>query len=1667
MAIISTVSKMKSPNVVDSLTSTVVNWSKGPNIYRNYSSQPAALTFTNVAYSQEISLNIFNSVAQAITLSFPTSIVWVKGDNFHSVGPSQKTVIKFKSDAGVIRAEIQGTQVRTPEVDPNNSSDTIKNVDNFFMNEPTEGSFNVSNWEKISGTGNLTYDNSFSLNGMGRGSYAVDNTCYYRFKKYIPVSINSGIGGFIYHIKDTGTATLSVGFESYDKDYNRAGGGSISDRYFLLNGHACTTDLAYDSDICYGENKINLTTQGSGTVNALKALNFLPTDVSIDGSTFNKSAHGFVLNDIVKIYATVLPSPLSSGTSYYVVNPTVSTFQLSAAPSGAPITLTNNGSGTTTFYKQVFTFTTTDVSFGDATGTVTITGHGLSAGTAIRFTTSGTLPSPLSNVTTYYVTNPAPNTFQISTTYPVVSPVSLSTSGAGTQYLYAQSFTFSPSDVTIAGNIFTIQNHGLAGNLPVKFYSSGTLPSGLSIGTTYYVINLTLNTFQVSSTAGPGAPNTISNAGNGTHSLMAQAFTFNPADVTITGNTFTIPSHGLANDTPVRLISTGTLPSGLSTYTTYYVVNQATNTFQLSGSIGGGAILLSNNGSGTQYFTKQDLTFNPADVTYQGSTFNIPSHGFINDNVVRFSGINPAPLNAGQNYYIANKTNDTFQVSTSSGGVGIQTLTDVGSYGGLGWSNTGLTLPGNLSSSQSVIIDDYVYLFGGQSAGVATNVIYRALTSTPTTWVNTGSVLPSNLEYSQSAVIGNYVYLFGGFTGALATNAIYRAPISNPTSGWVNTGSVLPAGLYGSQLAVIGSYVYLFGGIDPNGSDTSIIYRASTSDPLTWASVGNLPSPAYGSQLAVIGSYVYLFGGSYNTIYRASTSDPLTWSNVGSLPVYSYFSQIAVLEDYIFLFGGVSNNTIYVAEKTNPLTWYYAGNIPANLAFSQVKVIGPYIYLFGGNTGGATDVNTIYRSIAYNPYIYFMRVNFSTANVDIVNEYITSNSHGLVDGDYIYMTTTGTLPSPLGNASYYIIQSTPNTFKLATTLGGSAIALNTTGSGNHTVWKLSKKLWPENISIDLITKTSHGLTEGQGLCLITGGTLPTPLSSTSYYYAVNVTPDTFSISSTPYGIPINLTSQGTGIHTIFKNFSTQTGYTYLSIDIITKTSHGILEGNPIMFSNSGGALPTGITNSLAYYAKDVTTNTFKVAASSGGTPIDLSAQGSGVHSCHTLKYSIGYSDLGVDTIYKVAHGFTDGTRISFSTTGTLPTGLSAGTSYFVIGATTDTFKVSTTSGGAPIDLTAIGTGTNTCYKTAFTLTNSSYLQGVDIINKTSHGLFDNNVIVLSTSSSLPSPLLINTGYYIVASTVNSFKLSTTLGGTPVDLTTLGVGTQTVYLNTVLMTDESYIAPDSITYINHGMSEGAPLLFGGAGSLPTGLSTGTNYYAKDVTTNTFKVSTTFGGTVVNITSQGSGDMCIMPKSFVVFTATDVNITDNTITKINHTFSNDDIVFLQSTSLPAGLIQWAPYYVVQATPDTFKVSLTVNGPEVDITTVGSGNFYCYKSLFIFLTQDVNTSLDYITKQQPQTYGEGARVYIATNGTLPTPLLTEWYYIQNETSTTFSFVQGILSSRKDFYSGTRFIKPIIAVTAHSGGNLYISGLNIFTNNFSYRSIFSDIATVAYYAS
>lgn len=66
-------------------------------------------------------------------------------------------------------------------------------------------------------------------------------------------------------------------------------------------------------------------------------------------------------------------------------------------------------------------------------------------------------------------------------------------------------------------------------------------------------------------------------------------------------------------------------------------------------------------------------------------------------------------------------------------------------------------------------------------------------------------------------------------------------------------------------------------------------------------------------------------------------------------------------------------------------------------------------------------------------------------------------------------------------------------------------------------------------------------------------------------------------------------------------------------DIISAVGHGYVTDDEVPVFTAGGVLPTGLSDGGQYYARDVTADTLKLAATPGGAAIDLTANGSGAN----------------------------------------------------------------------------------------------------------------------------------------------------------------------------------------------------------------------------------------------------------------------------------------------------------------------------------------------------------------------------------------------------------------------------------------------------------------------
>lgn len=186
----------------------------------------------------------------------------------------------------------------------------------------------------------------------------------------------------------------------------------------------------------------------------------------------------------------------------------------------------------------------------------------------------------------------------------------------------------------------------------------------------------------------------------------------------------------------------------------------------------------------------------------------------------------------------------------------------------------------------------------------------------------------------------------------------------------------------------------------------------------------------------------------------------------------------------------------------------------------------------------------------------------------------------------------------------------------------------------------------------------------------------------------------------------------------------------------------------------------------------------------------------------------------------ITNSFAAGRPIVFSSTGKLPSGVVAGTTYYVIatGLSSSSFQFSATVGGAAINTI---NPTNTFVNGNTTVTTSA-----------NHNLVVGQIIQFSGTS------VVNvanaTNYYVLSTpAANTFTFAATGGGTaivPGVVTTQG------------------------TFVQNGTHYNST-----TGALPTGITEGTTYFviSTGLTTNAFQISTSLGGAAVNTSGTVTG------------------------------------------------------------------------------------------------------------------------------------------------------------------------------------------------------------------
>ena len=297
----------------------------------------------------------------------------------------------------------------------------------------------------------------------------------------------------------------------------------------------------------------------------------------------------------------------------------------------------------------------------------------------------------------------------------------------------------------------------------------------------------------------------------------------------------------------------------------------------------------------------------------------------------------------------------------------------------------------------------------------------------------------------------------------------------------------------------------------------------------------------------------------------------------------------------------------------------------------------------------------------------------------------------------------------------------------------------------------------------------------------------------------------------------------------------------------------------------------------------------------GTTPSNGSFYDLTVYDSTTLGVSNAAQSVSISTaspcVVTMAVGSTpaNNSRVTFTSSNTLPTGISAGVTYYVVKINSTTFNLSSTSGGSanvntssgyvgtismvvasdvtfstptvnvPNNLTFVGTGAvripvgtsvqqpgtpengmiryNSTNQYFEGYTNGNWSQIGATSSTTTNGLWQNNLTISTTQA-------IASGY----------------GGSSTGPITL---VPTIAPQTATIT----IASPGVLTVTTAIPGGNTVILSTTGALPTGLTAGVTYYVVNSSGLTFQLALTSGGTAITTSGTQSGVHTVTPTVFV--------------------------------------------------------------------------------------------------------------------------------------------------------------------------------------------------------
>ena len=685
--------------------------------------------------------------------------------------------------------------------------------------------------------------------------------------------------------------------------------------------------------------------------------------------------------------------------------------------------------------------------------------------------------------------------------------------------------------------------------------------------------------------------------------------------------------HGHANGEIVTLTAGTSLPIGLKSGTDYYIREKTDDTFKLEASVDGGAISVSGTGSGTLTWTKTTLKTldtdysvainkdNTATVTWLSGKIPINTVKFfflrevpytqevdlLNNSLIEAESLeNQLDLIVNQTQQLKAKTDrnlkfdDNLLINDATEAQASLNVTATDRQN----KSLKFDAQGALSVTSVNVDDAEDYVLEAKSYATEDGAVVNHFSSgvaDPQTGVYSarehavGSATPSAKDYA-TKVTG------GAVTGSEFSAKEYAQGSQASTGGSAKNWATQ------TDADVTGASTH-----DMSAKEWAVGVRGRTNagegSAKDWATLavsdGKVDNQYYSSkayaQSATIGTNTY--GGSAKGWASTAYNTDVPGAGSGSRSALHYWTDAANSAT------AAKNSANAVANTFDAFDDVYLGKMSDTVTFT-----------------GSSDSGLL----------------------------ITSNAHGLVATQIIRVENSGgALPGNLSaSTDYYVRDVTTNTFRLATSSNGTAIAHSSNGTGTNSWYYAdfttpTSSSWSKNSST--ITVASNvGIRVGQ---VVSGTGIPSPSDSPP-----NPKPNVLSISGTSIVISENMTAAGSSVAVTFANKGVYGAFNTTKDGPSTDNDGDALADGMLYFNTTDNNMMVYKTTGAAWIpatsSGGVSLVMHKAVAS--GTPTSLAAS----DFTPTLSYEVNNIVVFLNGVRLDATDYT-------ATTGTTITGLAA------------------------------------------------------------------------------------------------------------------------------------------------------------------------------------------------------------------------------------------------------------------------------------------------------------------------------------------------------------------------------------------------------------------------